>query len=149
MEFHKNPVHLFNFLVKYNELVNKRKIVLEDKKKLEHVIAELDRKKHEALAQAIEHVNHEFESIFKTLLPGAQAKLVANETTGTATHGRGRPAAAASAPAGEKRFDGIEFRVAFGTLWKESLSELSGGQRYSTYSNSLHFYHLHLYLPIN
>jgi structural maintenance of chromosome 2 len=25
--------------------------------------------------------------------------------------------------------DGLEMRVAFGTVWKESLSELSGGQR--------------------
>lgn len=26
--------------------------------------------------------------------------------------------------------DGLEVRVAFGNVWKESLSELSGGQRY-------------------
>ena len=26
--------------------------------------------------------------------------------------------------------DGLEFRVAFGDVWKDNLSELSGGQRY-------------------
>lgn len=45
-----------------------------------------------------------------TLLPGARAKL--------------------EPPNGSKSvLDGLEMRVAFGDVWKESLSELSGGQR--------------------
>ena len=51
----------------------------------------------------------DFGSIFSTLLPGAQAKLVA--------------------PEGLSILDGLEFKVAFGDAWKESLGELSGGQR--------------------
>jgi len=42
-------------------------------------------------------------------LPGAKAKLVA--------------------PEGLSILDGLEFKVAFGEVWKDSLSELSGGQR--------------------
>jgi len=54
----------------------------------------------------------DFGSIFSTLLPGAKAKLVA--------------------PEGLSILDGLEFKVAFGDAWKESLGELSGGQRYIT-----------------
>jgi len=32
-------------------------------------------------------------------------------------------------PEGGTFLDGLEVRVAFGTVWKQSLSELSGGQR--------------------
>ena len=52
----------------------------------------------------------DFGSIFSTLLPGASAKLAPQE--------------------GHSVLDGLEVRVAFGNVWKESLSELSGGQRY-------------------
>ena len=51
----------------------------------------------------------DFGSIFSTLLPGTQAKLVA--------------------PEGQSILDGLEVKVAFGDVWKESLTELSGGQR--------------------
>jgi len=51
----------------------------------------------------------DFGSIFTTLLPGARAEL--------------RP------PEGQTALDGLEVRVAFGNTWKESLTELSGGQR--------------------
>ncbi len=51
----------------------------------------------------------DFGSIFTTLLPGTQAKLMPPEGRGV--------------------LDGLEVKVAFGDVWKESLSELSGGQR--------------------
>ena len=54
-------------------------------------------------------VTQDFSSIFSTLLPGARAKL--------------------SPPEGQSVLDGLEVRVGFGDVWKESLSELSGGQR--------------------
>jgi len=54
-------------------------------------------------------VNKDFGEIFSTLLPGAHAKLV-------------------PIPSPEC-IDGLEIRVAFGGVWKDSLSELSGGQR--------------------
>ncbi len=51
----------------------------------------------------------EFNNIFSSLLPGTKAQLVP--------------------PEGQTILDGLQFRVAFGDTWKESLSELSGGQR--------------------
>jgi len=54
-------------------------------------------------------VTVDFGSIFSALLPGTSAKL--------------------APPEGGTVMDGLEIKVAFGGLWKESLSELSGGQR--------------------
>lgn len=51
----------------------------------------------------------DFGSIFSTLLPGTTAKL--------------------EPPEGSDFLEGLEVRVAFGGVWKQSLSELSGGQR--------------------
>lgn len=51
----------------------------------------------------------DFGSIFSTLLPGTMAKL--------------------EPPEGCSFLDGLEVKVAFGSVWKQSLSELSGGQR--------------------
>ncbi|KAL5486569.1 hypothetical protein EMCRGX_G019071 [Ephydatia muelleri] len=58
---------------------------------------------------AHQRVNQDFGSIFSTLLPGASAKLSPSE--------------------GMTVLDGLEVKVAFGGVWKESLTELSGGQR--------------------
>ncbi|XP_071521625.1 structural maintenance of chromosomes protein 2 [Panulirus ornatus] len=93
----------------YNDLMRKKRIVENDKAKIEKVIRELDEKKKEALRQAWEQVNRDFGSIFSMLLPGTQAKL--------------------QPPEGQDVLDGLEVKVAFGDVWKESLTELSGGQR--------------------
>ncbi|ESP01316.1 hypothetical protein LOTGIDRAFT_212851 [Lottia gigantea] len=93
----------------YNDLIKKRQIVLNDKAKIASVIIELDEKKNEALKKAWSQVNKDFNSIFSSLLPGTQAKL--------------------SPPDGKTVLDGLEVKVAFADVWKESLSELSGGQR--------------------
>ncbi|XP_018012651.2 structural maintenance of chromosomes protein 2, partial [Hyalella azteca] len=93
----------------YNDLMRKKQIVENDKAKIETVIRELDEKKKEALRQAWEQVNKDFGSIFCMLLPGTQAKLLP--------------------PEGMDVLDGLEVKVAFGDVWKESLTELSGGQR--------------------
>ena len=55
--------------------MRKKRIVENDKTKIETVIRELDEKKNEALKQAWEQVNRDFGSIFGTLLPGTSAKL--------------------------------------------------------------------------
>ena len=123
--------------------MKKKGIVENDKAKIEQVIAELDEKKNEALKKAFEKVNivsyhvifslyvflmynllllllddcstsyypliQDFGSIFSTLLPGTSAKL--------------------APPEGQTVLDGLEVKVAFGSVWKESLGELSGGQR--------------------
>jgi structural maintenance of chromosome 2 len=93
----------------YKELTEKRRIVLNDKDKIEAVIYELDEKKKEALVATWQQVNRDFGSIFSTLLPGTSAKL--------------------EPPEGGTCLDGLEVRVAFGSVWKQSLTELSGGQR--------------------
>ncbi|XP_037082943.1 structural maintenance of chromosomes protein 2-like [Pollicipes pollicipes] len=92
----------------FTDLMRKKRIVENDKTKIETVIRELDEKKNEALKQAWEQVNRDFGSIFGTLLP-ASARL--------------------QPPDGASVLDGLEVRVAFGGVWKESLAELSGGQR--------------------
>jgi hypothetical protein len=73
------------------------------------VIDQLDEKKKEALRVTWHKVNKDFGSIFSTLLPGTTAKL--------------------DPPEGGTFLDGLEVKVAFGGVWKQSLTELSGGQR--------------------
>ncbi|GFQ76740.1 structural maintenance of chromosomes protein 2 [Trichonephila clavata] len=92
----------------YDNLLRKKGIVYNDKVVIENVIKELDQKKKTALKDACKQVNKDFGSIFRTLLPGTDAKL--------------------HHPSGDV-LDGVEFKVAFGNVWKESLNELSGGQR--------------------
>ncbi|XP_062153758.1 structural maintenance of chromosomes protein 2-1 [Alnus glutinosa] len=93
----------------YNELMSKKNIIENDKSKITKVIEELDEKKKETLKVTWVKVNNDFGSIFSTLLPGTMAKL--------------------EPPEGCSFLDGLEVRVAFGGVWKQSLSELSGGQR--------------------
>ncbi|XP_031107069.1 structural maintenance of chromosomes protein 2-1-like [Ipomoea triloba] len=93
----------------YNDLISKKNIIENDKSKIKKVIEELDEKKKETLKVTWEKVNSDFGSIFSTLLPGTSAKL--------------------DPPEGGSFLDGLEVRVAFGSVWKQSLSELSGGQR--------------------
>ncbi|KAF1899423.1 hypothetical protein Lal_00019551 [Lupinus albus] len=93
----------------YNDLMSKKNIIENDKSKIKKVIEELDEKKKETLNVTWTKVNSDFGSIFSTLLPGTMAKL--------------------EPPEGCSFLDGLEVRVAFGSVWKQSLSELSGGQR--------------------
>ena len=62
------------------------------------------------MSLSILFIAQDFGSIFSTLLPGTTAKL--------------------APPEGQTELDGLEVKVAFGNVWKESLSELSGGQRF-------------------
>ncbi|XP_019869858.1 structural maintenance of chromosomes protein 2 isoform X2 [Aethina tumida] len=94
---------------KYNDLKRKYSIVETDKKKLLTVLKDLDEKKKQSLRLAHEQVSRDFGSIFSILLPGANAKLVA--------------------PQGKTILQGMEIKVSLGDVWKESLTELSGGQR--------------------
>ncbi|KAF8346307.1 condensin complex subunit SMC2 [Amanita rubescens] len=83
--------------------------VLKDKKKIEETVEELDRYKRDALQKTWEKVDGDFGAIFAELLPGNFAKLVP--------------------PEGQDLVQGLEVKVQLGTVWKESLTELSGGQR--------------------
>jgi len=93
----------------YTELLRKRKVVENDKKKIQAVIENLDVKKKVELERTWVKVNRDFGNIFSTLLPGASSKL--------------------EPPEGMRAWEGLKVKVAFGDVWKESLSELSGGQR--------------------
>nr|XP_031850032.1 structural maintenance of chromosomes protein 2 isoform X2 [Nomia melanderi] len=93
----------------YNEMMKKKKIVESDKNKILETIKHLDEKKRETLLKACEQVNKDFGSIFSSLLPGADAKL--------------------QAPANQTVTEGLEVKIAFSGIWKESLGELSGGQK--------------------
>lgn len=93
----------------YSEAMRRKKIVEEDKEKLKYIIKKMDEKKVEKVEKAWRSVNDNFSSIFSTLLPGAQAQL--------------QPVYQNNA------LHGLQIRVGFNNVWKESLGELSGGQR--------------------
>ncbi|XP_076635841.1 structural maintenance of chromosomes 2 isoform X2 [Colletes latitarsis] len=93
----------------YNETMKKQRIVENDKRKILETIKHLDEKKKATLLKAWKQVNKDFGSIFSTLLPGGNAKL--------------------QAPENQTVTDGLEVKIAFSGIWKESLGELSGGQR--------------------
>eukprot|EP00946_MAST-07B_sp_MAST-7B-sp1_P003763 g3763.t1 len=92
----------------YQGLKRKQKMLENDRQKIEDVIKKLDDQKKEALEKTWSKVTKDFGSIFSTLLPGANAKLQ---------------------KVSDSIIDGIEVKVSFSGVWKESLSELSGGQR--------------------
>lgn len=93
----------------YNKITERRTKIENDRKKIFDSIKNMDSKKVEDLKKAWEQVNANFGSIFGTLLPGTQAKLVP--------------------PSGTTFLKGLEVKVGFNGIWKESLTELSGGQR--------------------
>ena len=95
--------------IKYNALLERRRIISLDKESLLETMDKLDRLKKEALNEVFKKVSKDFGRIFSTLLPGSQSKLVP--------------------PEGKELTEGMEFRVAFHGEWIKGLSELSGGQR--------------------
>ena len=85
------------------------KTIEKDKIKIQKTIFKLDEYKRDALHKTWEKVSDDFGRIFGDLLPNAFAKLVlADESDIT---------------------KGLEVKVKLGNMWKESLNELSGGQR--------------------
>ena len=111
--------------------------VLKDKEKIEQTIKELDRYKRDALKTTWENVNgylsfprakdtkgvigwyarRDFGSIFAELLPGNFVKL--------------------QPPDGQDLMDGLEIKVQLGSVWKQSPTELSGGQWYASHHITL------------
>lgn len=87
------------------------KTVVRDKRKIEETIISLDDYKKKALHETWVKVNADFGQIFSDLLPGGSfAKL--------------------DPPEGKTINEGLEVKVCLGKVWKQSLTELSGGQRY-------------------
>jgi structural maintenance of chromosome 2 len=116
----------------YRNLVDKKERIEQDKTKIQRVIAELDEKKRETLVATWTRVNKDFASIFSTLLPGTTAKLVPEAAAAPSIDSDDEEEVGASSSSYEAITDissGLEIRVAFNGVWKESLTELSGGQR--------------------
>ncbi|XP_055343015.1 LOW QUALITY PROTEIN: structural maintenance of chromosomes protein 2-like [Paramacrobiotus metropolitanus] len=95
----------------YEELLKKNDLCKADKKRLEEIIEQLDLKKQHLIELAVHEVNKHFGAIFKTLLPNADCKLEREVDEDN------------------NLIESLRIRVALGNMWKESLSELSGGQR--------------------
>lgn len=90
-------------------LIQMIRTIERDKAKIEHTIDKLNDYKRDTLNTTYRKVSDDFGNIFADLLPGSFAKLV--------------PLSAADVT------QGLEVKVKLGTVWKESLVELSGGQR--------------------
>lgn len=99
-------------------LKNMMRTVIRDKSKIEETILNLNEYKKEALHKTWVKVNGDFGQIFNELLPGSFAKL--------------------DPPEGKDITDGLEVKVSLGKVWKQSLTELSGGQRYASASSHYH-----------
>jgi len=107
----KKVMHMLDSAeTEFNVLHKKRETVKRDKNKIETVISDLDCKKDVTLNECFKAVSANFTKIFSILLKGASAKL--------------KPV-----KADEGISSGVEIAVALGNTWKQSLSELSGGQR--------------------
>lgn len=90
-------------------LESKIRKIEKDKLKIQETTNKLDSYLKLELEKTYQHVSNEFGEIFNLLLPGSSAKLVKvdeNDIT-----------------------KGLEVKVQLGSVWKESLVELSGGQR--------------------
>lgn len=90
-------------------LKNMIRTIEKDKSKIENTIDKLNGYKRETLDSTYKKVSEDFGLIFADLLPGSFAKLVPVNS--------------------EDVTRGLEVKVKLGSVWKESLVELSGGQR--------------------
>ena len=91
------------------DLLGKREALEKEKKSIQEFIHELDDKKGRALSKTWQIVNANFGAIFRSLLPHVDAKL--------------------APPEGLSALEGLELKVQLGSVWKDSLTELSGGQK--------------------
>ena len=91
------------------DLMLKREALEKEKIAIHEFIHELDDKKGRALSKTWQIVNSNFGNIFRSLLPNVDAKL--------------------APPANLSALEGLELKVQLGSVWKESLTELSGGQK--------------------
>lgn len=101
-------------------LKNMMRTVIKDKRKIEETIVNLNKYKKEALHKTWTKVNNDFGQIFAELLPGSFAKL--------------------DPPEGKDITEGLEVKVSLGKVWKQSLAELSGGQRYVIFCHQVEMF---------
>lgn len=94
----------------YTELDRKRTTIKADKEKLEEMMSTFDRERNKDIKATVKEVSKSLGEIFSTLLKGVVARL--------------HPICDAEQ---ENAIVGLELKVAFNGVEKESLSELSGG----------------------
>lgn len=92
------------------KLLERKETVLKDKQNLCNTLEECKVLKEKTVMITFERVNKALDGIFSTLLPGTQARLKSVNESSILE-------------------EGLELSVAFNGVWKNSLSELSGGQR--------------------
>ncbi|GAB0093795.1 Structural maintenance of chromosomes protein [Sergentomyia squamirostris] len=92
----------------FKMVLKQRELIVNDKNIIMQTMTEVDDKKKKAVKKACQEVGDNFSGIFSSILPGAEAKL---------------------APVGGDYLKGLEVKVGFNGMWKEGLTELSGGQR--------------------
>lgn len=97
----------------YNELERKRDTISADKDKLVETIAQLDLLRNQDIKKTVVEVSKSIGEIYSVLLPGTGARL--------------HPIYSEESKNSE--IVGLELKVSFGGAEKESLSELSGGQK--------------------
>ena len=93
----------------HEELLRKRTTLIENKRHIEETIRQLDVEKNKDLQKTVVEVDKNFNDIFSVLLQHTQAHL---------------------APVYDQEvLTGLQLKVSFNGIVKESLTELSGGQR--------------------
>jgi structural maintenance of chromosome 2 len=93
----------------HEELLRKRTTLIENKRHIEETIRQLDVEKNKDLQKTVVEVDKNFNDIFSVLLQHTQAHL---------------------APVYDQEvLTGLQLKVSFNGVVKESLTELSGGQR--------------------
>lgn len=93
----------------HEELIRKRQTLQENKANIEETIKKLDIEKNKDLDKTVKEVDKNLNEIFSVLLQNTQAHLQSEYEDGVLT--------------------GLQLKVAFNGVVKESLTELSGGQR--------------------
>lgn len=101
--------HIDNVEKKETALKQMIRTIVRDKKKIKDTIERLDGYKRDTLNQTYQKVSDDFGQVFADLLPGSLAKLVPVNMMDVTK--------------------GLNVKVKLGPVWKESLVELSGGQR--------------------
>lgn len=109
LNLNQNVLHLLKQEEEQHEKVMKRITEIEtDKSSIQEFLEKTEKEKLVQVEKACKEVNKNFSEIFTTILPGVQAMLRTVD--------------------GDFK-KGLDIRVGFNGIWKESLSELSGGQR--------------------
>lgn len=99
------------------EFVTRETILVENKDQIYSNLGCLDEKSEKSVKDCFEFVNDNLSEIFSMLLPGAMAKMNFVETVLRKDKDR------------QLKTKGIQMKIGFNGHWKESMSELSGGQR--------------------